>query len=102
MTAQEDEMKLTASTSTEWLQAALKAAGHSPPPRFNWTSHSPRKGAASTSNAIKVPLNDIRNARGWSTSSTVLKAKYIDFAMQPSKVAYIFFGHLKRDTPAEP
>jgi hypothetical protein len=30
----------------------------------------------------------------------VLELKYIDFAMATSKAAYIFFGHLKRDTPA--
>jgi hypothetical protein len=31
-----------------------------------------------------------------------MEAKYIDFAMPPSKAAYVFFGHLKRDTPTEP
>jgi hypothetical protein len=102
MTKMEHEMKWMASTSTEWLQAVLKAAGHSPPPRFRWTSHSLGKGGVSTTNAIKVPLNDIRYAGGWSTSSTDLEAKYIDLAMPPSKAAYIFFGHFKRDTPAEP
>jgi hypothetical protein len=30
----------------------------------------------------------------------VMESKYIDFAMAPSKAAYILFGHLKRDTPA--
>jgi hypothetical protein len=73
---------------------------------FNWTSHTLRKGAASTSNtesnAIKIPLSDIRYAGGWSTNSTILEAKYNDFAMPPSKAAHIFFGHLKRDTPADP
>jgi hypothetical protein len=61
-----------------------------------------KKGSNVAANAIKVPLNDIRYAGGWSTNSTVMEAKYIDFAMPPSKTAYIFFGHLKRDTPAEP
>ncbi len=42
---------------------------------------------------------DIRYSGGWSTNSNVLEAKYIDFAMAPSKAAYIFFGHLKRDKP---
>ena len=40
-------------------------------------------------------------AGGWSTNSNVLEAKYIDFAMAPSKAAYIFFGHLKRDKPLD-
>ncbi len=79
---------------------ALRATKQSPPAGINWTSHSLRKGAASAANAIKVPLNDIRYAGGWSTNSTGLESKYIDFSMPPSKAAYIFFGHLKRDTPA--
>ncbi len=102
MTAKEDEMNWTASTSTEWLQTALKDAWHSPSPCFSWTSHIIRKGAASSANAIKVHLNGIRHAGDWSTKSAVLEAKYIDFAMPPSKAAYIFFGHVKRDNPAEP
>jgi hypothetical protein len=100
LTAKEDKSKWTATTSTEWLQMALRATKQSPLAGLSWTSHNLRKGAASTANAIKVPINEIRYAGGWSTSSTVLESKYIDFAMAPSKAAYIFFGHLKRDTPA--
>jgi hypothetical protein len=100
LTAREDKSRWTATTSTEWLQLALRATKHSPPAGFSWTSHSLRKGAASAANAIKVPLNDIRYAGGWSTNSTVLESKYIDFSMAPSKAAYICFGHLKRDIPA--
>jgi hypothetical protein len=69
------------------------------PTGFSWTSHSLRIGTALAANAIKVPINDIRYAGGWSTNSTVLESKYIDFAMALSNAAYIFFGHLKRDTP---
>ena len=79
---------------------ALRTTKQSPLAGFSWTSHSLRKGAASAANDIKAPLNDIRYAEGWSTSSTVLESKYIDFSMAPSNAAYIFFGHLKRDTPA--
>ena len=100
LTNDEDRCKWTTNESTRWLQAAYKAVGHCPPQGFSWTSHSLRKGAASAANAIKIALNDIRYAGGWSTSSTVLESKYIDFSMAPSKAAYIFFGHLKRDTPA--
>jgi hypothetical protein len=82
-------------------QDGYKAVGQCPPPGFSWTSHSLRKGAASTANAIKIALNDIRYAGGWSTNSTVLEAKYIDFAMAPSEAAYVFFGHMKRDTPQD-
>ncbi len=100
LTAREDKSRWTATTSTEWLKLALRATNHNPPASFSWTSHSLRKGAVSAANAIKVPLNDIRYAGGWSTNSTVLESKYIDFSMAPSKAAYTFFGHLKRDTPA--
>jgi len=102
MTAKEDEMKWMANTSTEWLQTAFKATSLSPSPSFGWTSHSLQRGAASATNAIKVPLNDISYAGGWSTISKALEAKHIDFAMPPSKSAYIFFCHMKRDTPVEP
>ena len=54
-------------------------AGHEPPPRLCWTSPSLRKGAASAAYAIKVRLNDIRYAGGWSTKSTVMESKYVDF-----------------------
>jgi hypothetical protein len=75
--------------------------GHGPPPGFSWTSHSLRKGAALAANAIKIAINDFCYAGGWWTSSTVLEAKYIDFAMAPSEAAYVFFGHMKRDTPQD-
>jgi len=101
LTAKEDKMsKWTATTSTGWLQLALRATKQSPSAGFGWTSHNLRKGVASAANAIKVPISDIRYAGGWSTNSTVLESKYIDFAMAPSKAAYILFGQLKRDTPA--
>ncbi len=90
-----------ASTRTQWLQTVFEASGNNPPKGFNWTSHNLRKRAASTANVIKVPLNDIRYSGGWSTNSTVLEAKYIDFAMAPSNAAYIFFGHIARDKPLD-
>ena len=102
ISGKEDTEELWSSrTATTWLQNAYAAAGYNPPPGFSWTSHSLRKGSASAANAIKVPLPDIRYFGGWSTNSLVLEAKYIDFAMAPTKAAYIFFGHLKRDAPVE-
>ncbi len=98
-TKEEERCLWNATTSTEWLHMACKATGNSPPKGFIRTFHSLRNGAASAANAIKVPLTDIRYSGGWSTNSNVLEAKYIDFAMAPSKAAYIFFGHLKRGKP---
>jgi hypothetical protein len=73
---------------------AYGAAGHQPPDGFSWTSHSLRKGAASAAYAIGARLTDIRYAGGWSTNSTVLASKYIDFTMQPSPEARMFFEFL--------
>jgi hypothetical protein len=68
---------------------------------FGWTSHNLRKGATSAANAIGVHLTDIRYVGGWSTSSTVLEAKYIDFAMLPTPANRIFFGYLCKGAPHE-
>ena len=88
-----------ASTLSGWLTTAYTAALCLPPAGFAWTSHSLRKGAASAAYAIGARLTDIRYAGGWSTNSTVLEAKYIDFTMRPSPAAWIFFGYLYRGTP---
>ena len=36
---------------------------------------------------------------GWSTKSTVMEAKYVDFTIKPTKAALLFFGYLKKDCP---
>ncbi len=73
--------------------------GTAPPPGFCWTSRGLRKGAASAAYVIKVRLNDIHYAGGWSTKSTVLESKYVDFTMRSTKAALMFFGYLKKDYP---
>ena len=95
----EDKEFWSANTLSGWLKTAYTAAQLLPPEGFSWTSHSLRKGSASAANAIGVRLTDIRYAGGWSTNSTVLEAKYIDFAMQPTPAAWIFFGWLFRSGP---
>ncbi len=52
------------------------------------------RGAASATHAIGARLADIRFAGGWATTSNVLEAKYIEITMQPSPVAWLFFGYL--------
>jgi hypothetical protein len=94
----EDVEVWSALTLTDWLRAAFTAAGHLPPEGFSWTSHSLRKGAASAANAIGARLTDIRYQGGWATNSNVLEAKYIDFTMQPSEAARLFFGYLCKGT----
>jgi hypothetical protein len=99
ITTREDKEVWSADTLTEWLRAAYTAADCLPPEGFSWTSHSLRKGAASAAHAIGARLTDIRFAGGWATTSNVLEAKYIDFTMQPSPAAWLFFGYLRKDTP---
>jgi hypothetical protein len=36
---------------------------------------------------------------GWSTKSTVLESKYVDFTMKPTKAALLLFGYMKKDCP---
>ena len=94
-----EETKLwTTKNLSRWLTTAYTTARCLPPAGFAWTSHNIRKGAPSAAYAIGARLMDIRYAGGWSTSSTVLEAKYIDFTMRPSPVAWIFFGYLYRGT----
>ena len=97
---EEDKAQWTAATLSTWLQDYFSKAGHSPPPGFYWTSRSLRKGDASAAYAIKVRLTEIRYAGGWSTSSTVVESKYVDFTMRPTKAALLFFGYMKKDAPA--
>lgn len=93
----DDNASWSATTVGDWLQQAYQSCGLRPPAGFNWLSHSLRKGAASAAHAIAVMLTVIRFMGGWATTSTVLEAKYIDYAMRPSAAAYLFFGHLRRD-----
>ncbi len=78
-----------------------KLSTAAPPEGFSWTSHNLRKGVASASNAIGARLTDIRYAGGWSTNSTVLEAKYINFAMLPTPATRLFFGYLCKNAPSE-
>ena len=97
----DDKALWSADTVSGWLLQACNAVKCQPPEGFCWTSHSLRKGAASAANAIGVRLTDIRYAGGWSTNSTVLEAKYIDFAMLPTPAARLFFGYLCKGAPSE-
>ena len=95
----EDIELWTADILSRWFSTAYTAAHCLPPVGFVWTSHNLRKGSASVAYAIDARLTNIRYAGGWSTNSSVLEAKYIDFTMRPSPAAWIFFGYLYRGTP---
>ena len=93
----DDTAPWTATTVGDWLELAYQSCDLSPPGGFSWLSHSLRKGAASAAHAILVPLTTIRFMGGWATTSNVLEAKYIDYAMRASPAAFLFFGHLRQD-----
>ena len=81
--AEETEL-WTGNTLSGWLTTAYTTALCLPPACFAWTSHNLRKVVASATYAIGAKLTDIRYAGGWSTNSTVLEAKYIDFTTRSS------------------
>ena len=95
----QDTALWSADTVSGWLLLACNAVLFHPPEGFRWTSHSLRKGAVSAANAIGVRLTDIRYVSGWSTNSTVLEAKYIDFAMLPTAAARLFFSYMCKGAP---
>ena len=87
-----------ADTMSSWLKVAYTAAGHQPPVGVRWTSHSLRKGAASASFAIGVPIGIIRYMGCWSRKSTVPETTYIDYDdTRPTPAAWTFFGHVRKD-----
>lgn len=94
LTPAEPAASWNASTLGAWLQASSQAVSQAPPPGFAWESHSLRKGAASAAFAIGARLEKIRYMGGWAKSSNVVTDHYIDFTMEPSPAAWLFFGHL--------
>ena len=97
----EDTALWTADTVYGWLLLACNDVRCHLPEGFSWTSHNLRKGTASAANANGVRFTDIRYVGGWSTSYTVLEAKYIDFAMLPPLAARLFFGYMCKGAPHE-
>ena len=81
------------------LRKAYTVAHHLPPTGFSWTSHNLWKRAASDAYALGARFMDILYASWWSTNSTVLESKYIDFRMQPYKEARLLFGFLCKVAP---
>ncbi len=97
-----DKALWSADTLSSWLLDACKYSCQVPiPRRFQLDVAQPPKGFASAANAIGARLTDIRYIGGWSTKSTDLTAKYIDFAMLPTSGAHLFFGYLCKGIPYE-
>lgn len=90
-----------------FLSACLHHVENTIPTHFGrqvFTSHSCRRGAASAALSIGVPLERISWWGGWSFNSASI-FEYLDFSMQSSPAANLFFGWLKTspagDVPAE-
>ncbi len=97
----DDKALWSADTLSGWLLDACKVVRCRPPEGFSWTSHNLCNGSTSAANAIGTRLTDIHYIGGWSTNSTVLTTKYIDFAMLPTPAAHLFFGYLCKGVPYE-
>lgn len=89
----EGHTKWTADTLTAWLRTVLTAVQEQPPPGFAWTSHSLRKGAATSSYIIGVQMQIIKFYGGWTRESDVV-LQYIDPTVLPCPAAWYFFGWL--------
>ena len=98
-----DRRKTRATDQTAWLKQACDHVGAHPPAGYKWTSHSLRKGAASSAYAINVTLTKIRYFGGWSHTSSAVHA-YIDPATLPDAACIFFFGWCltSADPPAIP
>jgi hypothetical protein len=69
--------KWTANTLTRWLNEATLAMQERPTYGFSSTSHSLRKGAATSAYLVGVTLQKIKYFGGWSTESSVV-LDYVD------------------------
>jgi hypothetical protein len=75
----------------------LRAIHEQPPNGFSWTSHSLRKGVATTAYRIGTPTKKIKFIGGWARESNVVFV-YIDTTVLPSPGAWQPFGWM---TPSD-
>ena len=84
----------TSVVQNEWLQTSLVAVDERPPENFLWTAYSLRHGAASEAAAALMPRAALHHLGGWSPTSTVPQATYIDPTCPASAAGREFFGFL--------
>jgi hypothetical protein len=87
----EPTTKWTADTLTTWLHMVLRAIHEQPPDCFSWTSHSLRKGVATTAYRIGTPTKKIKFFGVWARESDVV-FDHIDTTVLPSPGAWQLFG----------
>ncbi len=84
----------SAARCSAWLAAACAHLGVTAPLGSAYTSHSIRKGAASSAAAIDVPTFRICWWGGWAANSGVMIKTYIDPTFQACAAARRFYGWL--------
>jgi len=90
--------KFRAVVLDEWLQLVLHHLGEHAPLGQQWSSHSARKGAASSANAINVALAKICHMGGWSVRSDVVHT-YIDPTCPADAACWRLFGWMVPPAP---
>lgn len=87
-----DKRKTRATHQTAWLKRACDHVGARPPAGYkDGTSHSLRKGAASSAYAINVTLTKIKHFGGWSDTSSAVHT-YIDPTTLPDAACISLAG----------
>eukprot|EP00873_Tetraselmis_striata_P008205 jgi/Tetstr1/428469/TSEL_018480.t1 len=82
----------TSATVTDWLQLVAHMLEERPPPGFVWTSHSLRKGAATTAHAIGVVLQKIKDFGGWAQLFNVVLDYINPTALPCAAASWQLFG----------
>ena len=93
--------KPTTASIAAMLARTLSRAGRAAPAGRSWTAHSLRKGAASESNALGVPLSRSKSMGGWSQKGRTMEDTYIDEKCVDNPSGQRFFGWLRPRSAAE-
>jgi hypothetical protein len=81
-----------------WMQLVLDHLGERAPLGQKWTSHSARKGAASSASALNVAMAKLCHMGGWSVRSDAI-FDYIDPTCPADAWCWLFFGWLAPSPP---
>jgi hypothetical protein len=79
-------------TLNSWLQLVLHEAHEHPPDGFARSSHSLRKGVATTTCGIGTPMQKIKFLGGWALLESDVVLDHIDPTVFPSPGAWQLFG----------
>ena len=88
----EQQRSWSSAAVDQWLQRSLLRVGWHPQPGEKWSGHSLRKGGASASHAIGVPLFTIMVFGIWRSLAAV--QLYLSYLTVADRAAFLFFGWL--------